>query len=105
MTERARREYAAALRPRYQIADKRDRGRILDQYCRTTGCHRKAPIRRRVPRRIIASPGQGAGIGRRRSQPACAVSAAADPAAVMPENGLYVSCALQRSTVARSVNR
>lgn len=44
MTERARREYAAALRPRYQIADKRDRGRILDQYCRTTGCHRKAPI-------------------------------------------------------------
>ena len=46
MTERARREYAAALRPRYGAADKRERGRILDEYCRTTGCHRKAAIRR-----------------------------------------------------------
>jgi len=46
VTERARREYAAVLRPRYQIVDKRDRGRILDEYCRTTGSHRKAAIRR-----------------------------------------------------------
>ena len=30
MTERARREYAAALRERYQAADKRGRGQILE---------------------------------------------------------------------------
>ena len=46
MTERARREYAAALRERYRAATKRGRGQILDEYCRTTGCHRKAAIRR-----------------------------------------------------------
>ena len=46
MTERARREYAAALRERYQVADKRGRGQILDEYCRTTRCHRKTAIRR-----------------------------------------------------------
>jgi len=46
VTERARREYAEVLRPRYRVADKQERGRILDEYCRTTGCHRKAAIRR-----------------------------------------------------------
>jgi hypothetical protein len=46
VTERGRREYAAVLRERYHAADKRGRGRILDEYCRTTGCHRKAAIRR-----------------------------------------------------------
>src|SRR5207247_10610460 len=46
VTERARREYAEAVRARYRVADKRERGRILDEYCRTTGCHRKAAIRR-----------------------------------------------------------
>src|SRR5207249_4143888 len=46
VTERARREYAAALRERYQVADKRGRGQILDEYCRTTRCHRKTAIRR-----------------------------------------------------------
>ena len=46
MTERARREYAEVLRPRYRVADKQERGRILDEYCRTTGGHRKAAIRR-----------------------------------------------------------
>ena len=46
MTEHTRREYAAVMRPRYQQADKRERGRLLDEYCRTTGCHRKAAIRR-----------------------------------------------------------
>jgi len=30
VTERARREYAAALRERYQAADKRGRGQILE---------------------------------------------------------------------------
>jgi hypothetical protein len=46
VTERARREYAAALRERYQAADKRGRGQLLDEYCRTTRCHRKTAIRR-----------------------------------------------------------
>ena len=57
MTERARREYADVLRPRYQQADKRERGRMLDEYCRTTGCHRKAAIRRlRAARRRSTRP-------------------------------------------------
>jgi len=57
VTERARREYADVLRPRYQQADKRERGRMLDEYCRTTGCHRKAAIRRlRAARRRSTRP-------------------------------------------------
>jgi hypothetical protein len=46
VTDGARQEYAAALRERYQTADKRGKGQILDEYCRTTGCHRKSAIRR-----------------------------------------------------------
>ena len=45
MTERARREYAEALRTRYHQADKAGKGRILDEYCRVTRSHRKAAIR------------------------------------------------------------
>jgi hypothetical protein len=52
VTERARREYAEALRARYAAADKGARGRMLDEYCRVTGCHRKAAIRR-----LRAQPG------------------------------------------------
>ena len=52
MTERGRREYAAVMRARYQQADKRTRGRLLAEYCCTTGCHRKAAIRR-----LRAAPG------------------------------------------------
>ena len=66
MTERTRREYAELLRPRYQVADKRERGRILDEYCRTTGCHRKAAIRRlrQTPRRARRAPGRPPRYGR-----------------------------------------
>jgi len=46
VTEQARREYAEVMRARYQEADKRERGAMLDEYCRVTGCHRKAAIRR-----------------------------------------------------------
>lgn len=51
MTRLTRQEYAAALRGRYHAAGKSERGRILDEFCRTTGCHRKAAIRllRRAP--------------------------------------------------------
>lgn len=63
MTEPARREYAAVMRARYQHADRRERGRLLDEYCRTTGCHRKAAIRRlrrpaQAPRRAGGRPPQ-----------------------------------------------
>lgn len=46
MTQHARQEYAEALRTRYHAATRSERSRILDEYCRTTGCHRKAAIRR-----------------------------------------------------------
>jgi hypothetical protein len=48
------------MRARYQQADKRERGRLLDEYCRTTGCHRKAAIRRlrARPRAGSRSPGR-----------------------------------------------
>ncbi len=45
MTRPAREEYAAALRTRYHAASKPERGRILDEFCRTSGCHRKTAIR------------------------------------------------------------
>jgi hypothetical protein len=45
VTEAARREYATALRTRYLASTKKDKGRLLTEYCRTTGCHRKAAIR------------------------------------------------------------
>jgi hypothetical protein len=34
------------MQARYQRATRGERGRLLDEYCRTTGCHRKAAIRR-----------------------------------------------------------
>ena len=62
MTERARREYAAVMQARYQRATKAERGRLLDEYCRTTGCHRKAAIRRlrRAPGPPPRPPGRPA---------------------------------------------
>ena len=45
MTRLARHEYAAALRARYHMARKQERGRLLDEFCRTTGYHRKAAVR------------------------------------------------------------
>lgn len=60
MTERARREYAQALRARYAVADKAGKGRILDEYCRTTGAHRKSAVRslRRPPAATGRRPGR-----------------------------------------------
>jgi hypothetical protein len=55
VTERGRREYAEALRAHYQRTDRRGRGRLLDEYCRATGCHRKTAIR---VLRQAASPGR-----------------------------------------------
>lgn len=45
MTRSAIEEYVAALRPRYAAAGKGEKGRILDEFCQTTGMHRKAAVR------------------------------------------------------------
>jgi hypothetical protein len=38
-------EYAGALRPRYRAASRKEKARILDEFCSMTGLHRKAAIR------------------------------------------------------------
>src|SRR5215472_3462500 len=38
------REYTAALRPRYRLASRRDKSRLLDEFCRITHRHRKVAI-------------------------------------------------------------
>jgi len=62
VTPAARREYVRAVRPRYTLAPRKHRRAILDEFCATTGYHRKyaitvlngplptpAPPRRRQP--------------------------------------------------------
>jgi hypothetical protein len=52
VTKPARQEYTAAVRERYLAADRAGKTQILEEYCRTLRCHRKAAIRalRRRPR-------------------------------------------------------
>ena len=45
MTRRAILEYARAVSPRYLAANKREKGVILDEFCKTTGHHRKSAVR------------------------------------------------------------
>lgn len=45
MTRNSIREYAEAVRNRYLKASKKDKKLMLDEFCRTTGYHRKAAIR------------------------------------------------------------
>ena len=45
MTRGSIREYTEAVRGRYFLAAKRERGKILDEFTKVTGCHRKAAIR------------------------------------------------------------
>jgi integrase-like protein len=45
MTRMTVHEYAASLRPRYRAAGKKGKTRILDEFCQTTGLHRKAAVR------------------------------------------------------------
>lgn len=45
MTRGSVREYAEAMRERYGRARKREKGELLDEFCRVTGYHRKAAIR------------------------------------------------------------
>jgi hypothetical protein len=44
VTPAARREYVRALRPRYTLAPRRAKPAILDEFCATTGYHRKYAI-------------------------------------------------------------
>jgi len=41
----SRLEYARAVSPRYVAASKREKGVILDEFCKTTGHHRKSAVR------------------------------------------------------------
>ena len=45
MTRRSIFEYAQALRPRYSRASKEEKSKMLDEFIRVTGFHRKAAIR------------------------------------------------------------
>jgi hypothetical protein len=58
MTRLTVHEYAAALRRRYRAARKGVKKRILDEFCQTTGMHRKAAIR------LLNSPGRLRAVGR-----------------------------------------
>lgn len=63
MTRTSIQEYAAAVRGRYLAARRGERTKLLDEFCRTTGYHRKAAIRLlrqggRVPTRRRGRPRQ-----------------------------------------------
>ena len=45
MTRGSIREYTEAVRGRYFLASKKEKGKILDQFTKVTGCHRKGAIR------------------------------------------------------------
>ena len=62
MTRSSVREYVGAIRERYVGADRRAKGKILDEATRVTGYHRKALIR-------LLRQGNGGGQGRRRGRP------------------------------------
>lgn len=60
MTRLTVHEYAAALRHRYRAARKGGKGKMLDEFCQTTGMHRKAAIR------LLAKPSRPRLVGRGR---------------------------------------
>ena len=65
MTAQGRQAYAEAVRSWDALATKLERSRLLDEFCRTTRCHRKAPIRclRRAARAPRGQPGRRARYG------------------------------------------
>jgi len=54
------REYAASVRPGYQLASRGEKGRVLDEFCKVTGRNRKVAIRllRRLPKRARGRSGR-----------------------------------------------
>jgi hypothetical protein len=63
VTRRSIREYVQAIRGRYLQASKEEKGKMLDEFTKVTGLHRKAAIR------LLHRPGQP-GAGKRRGRPA-----------------------------------
>ena len=45
VTRQSVREYLEAIRERYRKASKEEKGKILDEFTKVTGLHRKAAIR------------------------------------------------------------
>ena len=62
MTRRSILEYAEALRGRYLGASKEEKGKMLDEFTKVTGLHRKAAIR------LLHRPGR-AGVSKRLGRP------------------------------------
>jgi hypothetical protein len=60
MSPQSIREYAASLRPRYVLASRAEKARLLDEFCRLTHRHRKSAIRllRTHPRRSTPRSGR-----------------------------------------------
>ncbi len=67
MTRISIHQYAQAVRRRYQAASKKGKGLILDEFCQTTGYHRKAAIRllRGIPAKAVSRRGPGCTYGPR----------------------------------------
>ena len=65
MSPQSVREYAASLRPRYVLADRVEKARLLTEFCCLTGRHRKSAIRllRQRPRRSTPRPGRPVSYG------------------------------------------
>ena len=55
MTRGGIREYVAAVRGRYVMASKAEKGKILDEFTQVTGCHRKAAIRLLLRKKSLVS--------------------------------------------------
>ena len=64
MSAQARWEYLQAVYPRYRQARRREKQRILDEFCRIAGYHRKYAIR------LLRGPAPGAAARRPRRRPA-----------------------------------
>src|SRR5947209_11298820 len=62
----ARREVTAAVAERYRAAGRREKGRILDELCATTGWHRKHAVRALRQREAVTLGEVGASRERRR---------------------------------------
>ena len=71
VTREAVGEYARAVSPRYLAASKREKGVILDEFCKSTGRHRKSAVRllRQPPR------ARRTGLGRPRQYGSAVVAA------------------------------
>lgn len=64
MSARAKWEYLTVMHARYRAAPREDKGRLLDEFCRTTGYHRKYALR------LLNGPPPGPERPRRRRRPA-----------------------------------